>query len=127
MVLFSCYNFSGCEVASHRCYSDFYLVALVCPGYEDNEVVDSGYSVPSLTDRVYCDVNFLTFFHWCRSAVSVLSAVAVVSAIIASAATPASAAAVASSSSTASAIASSSTASSAAPRVASFSAVTSSL
>src|SRR5438309_10457134 len=96
MVLFSRYDFSGCKVASHRCYSDFYLVTLVCAGDEDNEVVDSGYSVPSLTDRVYCDVNFLTFVHWCRSAVSVLSAVTVVSTIIASAATPASAPALAS-------------------------------
>src|SRR6266568_987457 len=121
MVLFSRYNFSGREVTSHRCYSDLYLVALVCAGYEDDEVVDSGNSVPSLADRVYSDIDFLTFFHWCGSTVSVRPAVAVVSAIIASAATPASAATVASPSA-ASAIASSSTASSAAPRVASFSA-----
>src|SRR5438093_13208583 len=105
-MLFPCFSFCGREVASYRCYSNFYLVALVRAGYEDDKVVDSGYSIPSLADGVDRDIHFLTFLDGCRSPVSVLSAV--VTTIIPSAATAAASTTAVASSSAAPAIPSSS-------------------
>src|SRR2546425_5125911 len=56
-------DLSGCEVVPHACYSYFDLVAGVGSWDEYYEVVETGDSVASPTNRIDRNIDFLALLH----------------------------------------------------------------